>query len=163
METRPVIVNAAELEIQIGQQVIFNKTGLTVHEGERIGLVGRNGAGKSTLLRVLAGTLKPDNGTLAFRKDTQVSFLPQDLPLDTAKTVRENVLAGAQYVLDMIDRYEAMPHDRAAAAELEHTIAQHGGWTLDRRVDEAMTRLHLPSADRVAANLSGGERRRVAL
>jgi ATPase subunit of ABC transporter with duplicated ATPase domains len=143
METRPVIVNASELEIQIGQQVIFKKTGLTVHEGERIGLVGRNGAGKSTLLRVLAGTLKPDAGALAFRKDTQVSFLPQDLPLDTAKTVRENVVAGAQYVLDMIARYEAMPHDHSAATELEHAIAQHGGWTLDRRVDEAMTRLYL--------------------
>ena len=163
METRPVIVNASELEVQIGRQVIFNKTGLTVHEGERIGLVGRNGAGKSTLLRVLAGTLKPDAGTLAFRKDTQVAFLPQDLPLDTAKTVRENVLDGAAGVLAMIQRYEAMPHDHAEAAELEHTIAQHGGWTLDRRVDEAMTRLHLPPPERVAANLSGGERRRVAL
>ncbi len=163
METRPVIVNISGLDHQIGRQTIFKQAELTVHEGERIGLVGRNGAGKSTLLRVLSGELKPDAGALAFRKDTQISFLPQDLPLDTARTVRENVLAGAQYVLDMISRYEAMAHDHAEATELEHAIALHGGWTLDRRVDEAMTRLHLPPPDRVAANLSGGERRRVAL
>ena len=163
METRPVIVSVSGLDHQIVNQVIFKQAELTVHEGERVGLVGRNGAGKSTLLRVLAGTLQPDAGAPAFKKDTQIAFLPQDLPLDTAKTVRENVLAGAQYVLDMITRYEAMPHDHAEATWLEHAIAQHGGWTLDRRVDEAMTRLHLPPADRVAANLSGGERRRVAL
>lgn len=163
METRPVIVNVSGLDHQIGRQVIFKQAELTVHEGERVGLVGRNGAGKSTLLRVLAGALVPDAGTPAFKKDTQVAFLPQDLPLDTARTVRENVIAGAQYVLDMIARYEAMPHDRAESAELEHAIALHGGWTLDRRVDEAMTRLHLPPPDRIAADLSGGERRRVAL
>ncbi len=163
MKSRTVIVNASELEVHIGLQVILDKTGLTVHEGECVGLVGRNGAGKSTLLRILAGVLKPDAGTLAFKRDTIVSFLPQDQMLDQEKTVRENVLEGARYVLDMIKRYEAMPHDHFEATKLEHSIARHGGWTLDRRVDEAMTRLHLPPPDCSAANLSGGERRRVAL
>ncbi|MFA6568518.1 MAG: ATP-binding cassette domain-containing protein [Victivallales bacterium] len=163
MKSRTVIVNASELEVHIGLQVILNKTGLTVHEGECVGLVGRNGAGKSTLLRILAGALKPDAGTLAFKRDTQVSFLPQEQTLDHGKTVRENVLDGVKYVQDMIERYEAMPHDHSGAADLEHSIARHGGWTLDRRVDEAMTRLHLPPPDSLAANLSGGERRRVAL
>jgi ATP-binding cassette subfamily F protein uup len=158
-----VIVNASELEVQIGRQRILAKTGLTVFEGERVGLVGRNGAGKSTLLNILAGSLKPDGGILAFRRDTQVAFLPQDLPLDPAKTVRENVRDGAAYVLEMIRRYETMPHDHPQATALEHAIDQHGGWTLDRRVDEAMTRLHLPPPDRSSADLSGGERRRVAL
>ncbi|HCE41944.1 MAG TPA: ABC transporter [Lentisphaeria bacterium] len=163
MNNQVVIVNASELDVQIGRQVILKNTGLTVFEGERVGLVGRNGAGKSTLLRILAGTLKPDGGILAFKRETQVAFLPQDLPLDTAKTVRENVLEGAAYVLKMITRYEQMAHDHPDAMDLEHAIAQHGGWTLDRRVDEAMTRLHLPPPDRSCENLSGGERRRVAL
>ncbi|MEI6424001.1 MAG: ATP-binding cassette domain-containing protein, partial [Lentisphaerota bacterium] len=163
MKSRTVIVNASELEVHIGLQVILNKTGLTVHEGECVGLVGRNGVGKSTLLRILAGDLKPDAGTLAFKRDTKVSFLPQDQTLDPEKTVRENVLDGAKYVLDMIERYEAMPHDHSGATDLEHSIARHGGWTLDQRVDEAMTRLHLPPPDSLSAKLSGGERRRVAL
>jgi ATPase subunit of ABC transporter with duplicated ATPase domains len=163
MKSRTVIVNASELEVHIGLQVILNKTGLTVHEGECVGLVGRNGVGKSTLLRILAGDLKPDAGTLAFKRDTKVSFLPQDQTLDPEKTVRENVLDGARYVLDMIERYEAMPHDHSGATDLEHSIARHGGWTLDQRVDEAMTRLHLPPQDSLSAKLSGGERRRVAL
>ena len=163
MKSNTVIVNASELEVRIGLQVILNKTGLTVYEGERVGLVGRNGAGKSTLLRILAGILKPDSGTLAFKRDTHVSFLPQDQTLDPGKTVRENVLDGAKYVLDMIEHYEAMPHDHSGAIELEHSIAKHGGWTLDQRVDEAMTRLHLPPPDFPAAKLSGGEGRRVAL
>lgn len=156
-------MNASELEVHIGLQVILNKTGLTVHEGECVGLVGRNGAGKSTLLRILAGDLKPDAGTLAFKRDTKVSFLPQDQALDPDKTVRENVIDGARYVLDMIERYEAMPHDHSGATELEHSIARHGGWTVDQRVDEAMTRLHLPPPDSLSGKLSGGERRRVAL
>jgi ATP-binding cassette subfamily F protein uup len=163
MNNQTVIVNASELDVQIGRQTILKKTGLTVFEGERVGLVGRNGVGKSTLFNILAGILKPDGGILAFRRDTQVAFLPQELPLDPAKTVRENVRDGAAYVLEMIRRYETMPHDHPQAMELEHAIDQHGGWTLDRRVDEAMTRLHLPPPDCSSANLSGGERRRVAL
>ncbi|HBC89645.1 MAG TPA: ABC transporter [Lentisphaeria bacterium] len=163
MNNQTVIVNASGLDVQIGRQIILKKAELTVFEGERVGLVGRNGAGKSTLLSILAGTLKPDDGILAFKRETQVAFLPQDLPLDPEKTVRENVLDGASYVLKMISRYEQMSHDNHEAMALEHTIAQHGGWTLDRRVDEAMTRLHLPPPDRSSANLSGGERRRVAL
>ncbi len=163
MNNQIVIVNASGLDFQIGRQVILGKAGLTVFEGERVGLVGRNGAGKSTLLGILAGTLKPDDGVLAFKRDTQVSFLPQEFPLDPAKTVRENVLDGAAYILEMIRRYEKMPHDHSEAMALEHSIALHGGWTLDSRVDEAMTRLHLPPPDRPCSNLSGGERRRVAL
>ncbi len=163
MNKQTVIVNASELHVKIGQQIILKEATLTVFEGERVGLVGRNGAGKSTLLKILANALKADSGILAFKRDSQVAFLPQELPLNLEKTVRENVLDGATYVLDMIKRYENMPHDHSEAMDMEHKIAQHGGWTLDRRVDEAMTRLHLPSPHRSCVNLSGGEKRRVAL
>lgn len=163
MKNQTVIVNASELSFQIGKQIILNRTGLSIFEGERVGLVGRNGAGKSTLLKILAGALKQDSGILAFKRDTKVSFLPQDISPNPAMTVRENVVDGASYVLEMIRRYETLSHSHSNTSELEHAIAAHGGWTIDQRVDEAMTRLHLPPKDSPTANLSGGEKRRVML
>ncbi len=163
MKLKTVILNASGVEVHIGLQAILRNAELTIHEGERLGLVGRNGSGKSTLLRILAGELKPDEGSLALKRETKISFLPQNQNFEPGRTVRESVIDGAKYVTDMIQRYEAMPHDHPGALELEHSIAHHGGWTLDQRVDEAMTRLHLPPPGMPVANLSGGEKRRVAL
>ncbi len=160
MKNQTVIVNASELSFQIGKQAILDKVGLTIFEGERVGLVGRNGAGKSTLLKILAGVLKADSGTLSFKRETQVSLLQQDLPPNPALNVRENVISGLDYLLEMIRRYESTAKHNQ---ELEHAIAMHGGWTIDQRVNEAMTRLHLPPSDSPTANLSGGEKRRIML
>ncbi len=91
----PVILTALELEVHFGEQVILDKASLSVHEGDRIGLVGRNGAGKSTFLKIISGLMPPDSGEVAKKKDLVVSFLPQEFTLDESKNVYENILSGA--------------------------------------------------------------------
>jgi ATP-binding cassette subfamily F protein uup len=161
--TGEVILNAAELNFHIGTQTILDKANLTIFQGERIGLVGRNGAGKSTLLSILSGLFGPDSGTLAVRRGTRISFLPQNPGFEPGCTVRDHLLGGAASLLAMIERYEAMSHDDPEAVKLEHRIGEEGGWDLERRADEVATRLRLPDAERTLSSLSGGELRRIAL
>ncbi|OGV64356.1 MAG: ABC transporter [Lentisphaerae bacterium RIFOXYB12_FULL_65_16] len=163
LETRPVIVSGTGLCVQFSQQVVLQDAEFAVHEGERVGVVGRNGAGKSTLLKLLAGIEKADTGTLAWKRNLTVAFLPQDVAVDDTRTVRENILDGALSVLEWIRRYETLPHDAAEAVELEHRITAHNGWDLERRTSELATRLDAPALDRRVESLSGGEKRRVGL
>ena len=136
---------------------------LAIDEGDRIGLVGRNGCGKTTFLRILAGLQSPDTGDVTRRRELVVSYLPQDFMLDPEKNVLENIRDGAKHVLDLIAEFESLPHDSKRHEELEHRIAALEGWTLDRRIETAMSHLNCPAGDRHCDTLSGGEKRRVAL
>ena len=128
-----------------------------------MGLVGRNGCGKSTFLRIAAGDLEPDGGEVTRRRNALVGYLPQTFGLDDSATVEANILAGAAHILKMIEDYEATPAEDHRASELLDEIEQHDGWNLDSRLRSLVTNLHAPDIDRIAANLSGGEKRRVAL
>src|SRR5512135_2098505 len=97
----PVILAAKELEVHYGEQVVLDKASLSIHEGDRIGLVGRNGAGKSTFLKILSGWMQPDHGELAKRKELEVGFLSQEFTLNEIKTVRENILEGAEKIIEL--------------------------------------------------------------
>ena len=92
--TTPVIITALELSLHFGEQVILDKASLSVHEGDRIGLVGRNGAGKSTFLKIISGYLSPDSGEVAKKKDLVIGFLSQEFTLDEYYSVYENILSG---------------------------------------------------------------------
>ena len=81
----PVILSALELEVHYGEQIVLDKASLSVHEEDRIGLVGRNGAGKSTFLKVISGVIVPDNGKIAKKKDLVIGFLSQEFTLDECK------------------------------------------------------------------------------
>ena len=76
-----------ELEVHYGEQIILDKASLSVHEGDRIGLVGRNGAGKSTFLKVISNVMPADSGDVARRKDLVIGFLSQEFTLDESKNV----------------------------------------------------------------------------
>jgi ATP-binding cassette subfamily F protein uup len=159
----PVILTAKELEIHYGEQIILDKASLSVHEGDRIGLVGRNGAGKSTFLKIISGILQPDSGETAKRKDLRTGFLSQEFSLDETKNVYENILDGAKDILQMLKEYESLPYDSPLRNGLEERIILADGWNLDKRIALLMDTLNAPGADREIANLSGGEKRRVAL
>lgn len=157
------ILNATDVTVRYGTRAILDSATLAIDEGQRIGLVGRNGCGKTTFLKLLAGLQSPDSGTVTRRRDLVVSYLSQDFMLDPALDVRGNIRAGAQQTLDLIAKFESLPADSAQHEELEHRIQALEGWTLDQRIETALSHLNCPAGDRTIANLSGGEKRRVAL
>lgn len=161
--TTPVILSALELEVHFGEQVILDKASLSVHEGDRIGLVGRNGAGKSTFLKIISGLMPPDSGEVAKKRDLNIGFLSQEFTLDDYKNVYENILDGASLETDLIKEYENTPFDAANKHHLEEKILRLDSWNLEKRINMLIDSLDAPEANRDIKTLSGGEKRRVAL
>ena len=159
----PVILSALELEVHFGEQIILDKASLSVHEGDRIGLVGRNGAGKSTFLKIISGLMPPDSGEVAKKKDLVVGFLSQDFTLDEYKNVYDNILDGAALEINLIKKYENTPFDASQKHHLEEKILRLDSWNLDKRIKILIDSLDAPDAERDIKTLSGGEKRRVAL
>ncbi len=157
------ILNATEVTVRYGERAVLDSATLAIDEGQRIGLVGRNGCGKTTFLKLLAGLQPPDSGSVTRRRDLVVSYLAQDFTLDPALDVRGNVRAGARQTLELIAEFEALPADSPRHEELEHRIQSLEGWTLDQRIETALSHLNCPAGGRDVATLSGGEKRRVAL
>ena len=157
------ILNATEVTVRYGERAVLDAATLAIDEGQRIGLVGRNGCGKTTFLKLLAGLQSPDSGTITRRRDLAVSYLAQDFLLDPTLDVRGNVRAGAKHVLDLIAEFESLPPDSKRHEELEHRIQSLEGWTVDSRIETALSHLNCPAGEREVSTLSGGEKRRVAL
>ncbi|MCL5031508.1 MAG: ATP-binding cassette domain-containing protein [Bacteroidetes bacterium] len=159
----PVILSALELVVRFGEQVILDKASLSVHEEDRIGLVGRNGAGKSTFLKIISGLIHPDSGEVARKKNLVTGFLSQEFTLDESKNVYENIISGAQRELDLIEEYEQMPFDSPKKHHLEERILMMDSWNLEKRINILIESLDAPEGSRDISKLSGGEKRRVAL
>src|ERR1051326_3069225 len=157
------LVTASNLGVRYNEQVVLDNASLTIHEGERVGLVGRNGSGKSTFLKILAGQMPPDTGTVSVRRDLVISYLSQDFTLDESKNVYENIRDGAHHVLGLIAEFESLPGDSPKHESLETRIPGLDGWDLDNRIETAMSHLNSPDGERRIDTLSGGEKRRVAM
>ncbi len=156
------IASATDLSVKYGHHVILDGAKISITEGERIGMVGKNGAGKSTALKIIAGVEKPDSGVVSLRRDIIVGYLPQSFGLEEEKTVLENILGGAAEVQKMISQYEDDPNAEDAHEILDRITALDG-WELDSRASSLINNLHAPDASRLVKDLSGGEKRRVAL
>ncbi len=149
---------------------------LSYFYGAKIGVLGLNGAGKSTLLKIMAGEDQDFLGESFPAKDYRLGFLKQEPELDEARTVRENVEDGVRAVKDFLDEFNQISMKLAEEMtpdEMEKLIERQGeiqekieavdGWELDSKIDMAMEALRCPPPGQVASNLSGGEKRRVAL
>jgi ATP-binding cassette subfamily F protein uup len=158
-----VLLTAHSIEVSFSERQVLKGATLSIHENDKVGLIGHNGSGKSTLLRVIAGLITPDNGTVSLRRDTVVGYLSQDSVLDPALTVYENIREGAHDVLDLLREYEALSPVSERRHILEHQIHHRDGWNLENRIETAMHSLNVPDKERDVQTLSGGERRRVAL
>lgn len=159
----PVILSALELEVHFGEQIVLDKASLSVHEGDRIGLVGRNGAGKSTFLKIISGLIEPDAGETAKKKNLVVAFLSQEFTLDESKNVYDNILDGALSELKLIKEYEHTSFDSPKKHNLEEKIMRMDSWNLEKRINILIQSLDAPEGKREINALSGGEKRRVAL
>ena len=158
-----VIVAARELSIRFGEQVVLDGATLSVHQADRIGLIGNNGSGKSTLLKIIVGIIEPDSGSVTRRKDIVTGYLSQDFQLDPALSVYDNIVEGAHDVIEELREYESLPYTSERRHLLEAHIHHRDGWNLENRIEAAMHSLNAPEKHRVIASLSGGEKRRVAL
>ena len=160
---------------QAGREVLDNIT-LAFLPGAKLGVLGYNGAGKSTLLKIMAGIETEFNGEARAAEGATVGYLPPEPELDSNKTVAENVLQGLAEQKGYVDRFEEVsmklgevedPDEMTALieeqAELQEKIDAAGAWDLDRTIEIAMDALRCPPGEASVENLSGGERRRIAL
>ena len=158
------------------QKQVLKNIYLSFFYGAKIGVLGLNGAGKSTLLKIIAGLDKSYQGEVVFSPGYSVGYLPQEPQLDDNLTVKEEVMKGVHEVVDILKEYEEvnmkfmepMSDDEMnklieRQGELTELIEQHDAWELDSKLERAMDALRCPEGDTPIQNLSGGERRRVAL
>ena len=147
---------------------------LSFFYGAKIGIIGLNGSGKSSLLKIIAGVDKDYQGEVVFAPGYSVGYLEQEPKLDDTKTVKEVVQEAVQDVVDWLKEYEEVNNAFAEPdadfdklcerqGELTELLEQHDAWNLDSRLERAMDALRCPEEDQLVKNLSGGERRRVAL
>ena len=161
------------------QKQILKNIYLSFFYGAKIGIIGLNGAGKSTLMKIIAGLVEPTQGEVVWSPGYSVGYLPQDPPLDETKTVKENVMEGVQQIYDALKEYDdinvkfgqeeyysdadKMDKLMQRQAELQDIIDATDAWNIDSHLERAMDALRCPKGDLPVTNLSGGERRRVAL
>ena len=161
---------------RFGDKVILQNISLSFYYGAKIGIVGENGAGKSTLLKIMAGLDKDIDGEVTMVKGMRVCYVAQEPELDLDATVRDNLMKAVAPIQAKIDRFNevsAAMGDPDQADQFDKLMEEMGklqeeidhldGWELDRRIDIAANALVLPPDEAIVRQLSGGERRRVAL
>lgn len=161
-----------------GKQIIKNIS-LSFFYGAKIGIIGLNGSGKSTVMKIIAGLDQSYQGDVSFSSGFTVGYLPQEPDLDESKTVKEIVMEGVQEIVDVLKEYEEINNsfmdetimndpdkmDKLIArqGEVQDKIDSLDAWELDSKLNRAMDALRCPPDNQTISELSGGERRRVAL
>ncbi len=157
-----------------GDKVVLDNVTLSFLHGAKIGVVGPNGTGKSSLLKIMAGLDHANNGDAIIDPDATVGMLQQEPPLTEGRTVMENVEEAVHEIKSKLDRYNEISEEMSNPdADFDKLLAEMGdlqtdldhanAWDLDSRLDQAMDALRCPPPESLVDNLSGGERRRVAL
>src|SRR5690349_5292112 len=158
----------------VGEKLILDDVTMAFLPGAKIGMVGPNGAGKSTILKIMAGLDTPSNGEAKLTPGFTVGILMQEPELNESKTVLENVQEGVGPIKGKLDRFNEISLAMAEPdADFDALLAEMGvlqeeidaadAWDLDSQLEQAMDALRTPPGDASVANLSGGEKRRVAL
>ena len=157
-----------DINLDFGEQLIFDHANFTLEAGERVCVIGRNGAGKSTLFKVITGAVLPDSGAIRRRGDVHIGQLEQALPANLDVSVHDYVAGGLDTHIRLITRYSELTAEELDAnglrevEDLQRDIEAHGGWDVETQIAAVITALELP-AERLLAELSGGWQRRVCL
>jgi len=175
-EPNKIIFSMVKVSKFYDKKPVLKDIYLSFFYGAKIGVLGLNGAGKSSLLRIIAGTDKDFNGEVVFAKGYSVGYLEQEPKLDESKTVKAIVEEAVQSTVDLLKEFEEinakfaepMDDDEMSAlierqGEVQEKLDHADAWDLDSRLEMAMDALRCPPADTPVKNLSGGEKRRVAL
>lgn len=158
-------VSAEGLEKSYGIQPLFSDISFHIEEGDKIALVARNGTGKSTLLKILAGKETPDKGKLWISKDVDVVLFEQEPDLDLEKTISDNVFFHDNPIITAIKDYESASEaeDVDKIADALGRMDELNAWDFDSKVKQIFGKLKIHHLDAVVKNLSGGQKKRVAL
>ncbi len=165
------ILQAENLSFSVGHVPLLNHTAFHLDAGEKVGLIGRNGAGKSSLLKILAGAQKSDDGQIIVQNGLKTVYVPQESFFDDQATVFDTVSEGLGGLREVLRRYHQVSHalehgsDDAlikSLNELQNQIEAQDGWQFDAAIRQTIGELGLPENELIA-NLSGGQKKRVAL
>ncbi len=173
-DTKKIIYSMMKVSKTYNKQAIIKDISLSYFYGAKIGVLGLNGSGKSTLLKIMAGVDKEFNGEAVLSEGYSVGYLEQEPQLDDSKTVREVVKEGVQEIVDLLAEFEEINNafadpdcdmDKLLArqAEVQDQLDAADAWELDSRLELAEEALRCPAPETPIKNLSGGEKRRVAL
>ncbi len=167
------IVSLENVSKNYGFKPLFESVTLGLEDRDKIGIIGANGSGKTTLLRIIAGVEEPDTGRVVRAKGKTLAYLSQNPPYDENLTVLETIFASSSGVMQTIRDYEDVCHDVAAGrsdaatlqrmSDLQHELEMNGGWDIEADARAVLTRLEITDTSAKMGNLSGGQRKRVAL
>lgn len=157
-----------------GLKTLFEEVSFGIDDRDKVGIIGANGSGKSTLMKILAGSETPDTGRVMISREKRISYLPQDSPYDADDTVLEAVLKSGDKVMALICEYEltlqALDHAEGDQTELiekvthlSHELDVSGAWDLESNAKSVLGKLGLNDLTAKMGELSGGQRKRVAL
>lgn len=166
------ILSVENLSKSYGEKVLFEKLSFGISRGEKTALIARNGSGKSTLMRILAGKDKQDGGLITFRKDIHIEYLEQEPYMDPSKTVLETIFDDSNPTVQMMRQYEDVlekvhlhptPELHKELQRLSTLIDNAGAWDYEVRVRQVLSKLNIHHFDQPVRQLSGGQRKRIAL
>ena len=165
------ILSLENASFAVGHVPLLDHTAFQLAQGEKIGLIGRNGAGKSTLLKILAGVQKLDDGQLIIQSSLKIVYVPQESQFAPDASVFDIVSEGLGEMRDILRRYHQISHELERNPNnslikelnsLQNQIEAQNGWQFDAAIRQTISELGLPEYERIA-NLSGGQKKRVAL
>jgi ABC transport system ATP-binding/permease protein len=164
------LLRAFDISLSFGSRTLFSHVELVIEAGERVGLVGVNGSGKSTLMKILAGQVKPDSGTLQMQRGARTTFLPQEPEFPPDATVQSELEVAQAPLRAALAAHEALANEMVGTDEelkrlsaLADAIEHLGGWDTGHEAKTLLDRLGVNEWERPVAELSGGQKKRVAI
>ena len=160
------LVSVEGISKAYGEKVLFEPISFGINKDQKIALIAKNGSGKTSILKILAGTDTPDQGAVTCRKDTRISFLPQEPKLDPKLTVEQAILQSGSKILNIIANYDRAlenPDDQEAYQKAFEVMDQNDAWDFENQYKQILSKLKLDRLDAKVGALSGGQKKRIAL
>lgn len=159
-------LSVEQISKSYGERVLFTNISFGINQGQKIGFVAKNGTGKTSLLNILSGDDSPDEGRVVYRKNLSVAFLSQEPVLDPLLTIEETIIAADNPILKVISAYEkalARPDDTEAYQKAFDAMDAHQAWDFETMYKQILSKFKLENLEQKVANLSGGQKKRLAL
>ncbi len=159
-------VSVENIAKSFGERILFKGISFGINEGQKIGFVAKNGTGKTSLLNIIAGDEEPDEGQVVYRKNLKVAFLPQEPNLDPNLTIEQTIFASDNEILRVIDTYEKAlqnPEDTEAYQHAFEQMDANNAWDFETQYKQILFKLKLDDLSKKVSDLSGGQKKRLAL